>query len=119
MVIRVATKDAESAKLLAVDLAWLLGEEGVSLQPDGEVHLKLRGGGNGDLEPTLKAVEQWLDETRTASAEVWVDERSYTVCAPAALRELARPLHRRSSSRQVVTKTNPRRGHNGTDDSGA
>lgn len=85
MVIRVATKDAESAKPLAVDLAWLLGEECVSLQADGEVHLQLRGEGNGDLVPTLKAVERWLEETRTASAEVWVDERRYTVCAPAGV----------------------------------
>jgi hypothetical protein len=119
MVIRVATKDAESAKPLVVDLAWLFGGESVSLQPDGEVQVRLRGEANGDLVPTLKAVEHWLDETGTASAEVWVGERAYTVCAPVGLREFARPSHRRSSSRQVVTKTTPRRGHNGTDDSGA
>jgi hypothetical protein len=119
MVIRVATKDAESAKLLVGDVEGLLGEESVSLQPDGEVQVRLRVGGNGSLVPTLKAVERWLDETRTPSAEVWVDERSYTVCAPAGLRELARPFQRCSSSRQVVTKTTPRRGHNGTDDSRA
>ena len=75
MVIRVATKDAESAKLLAVDLAWLLGEEGVSLQPDGEVHLKLRGGGNGDLEPTLKGmIDPHLKRLGIVYLNLWFDD---------------------------------------------
>ena len=79
MVIRVATNDVESAKLLIVDLVGLLGGESVSLQPDGEVQLQLRGEVNGALVHTLEAVEQWLERTGTASAEVSVDERSYRV----------------------------------------
>ncbi len=79
MEIRVATNDVESAKLLVVDLVGLLGGEYVSLQANGEVHLELRGEVNGSLVQTLEAVEHWLELTGTASAEVWVDERSYMV----------------------------------------
>jgi hypothetical protein len=79
MVIRVATNDVESAKLLVVDLVGLLGGECVSLQADGEVHLQLRGEVNGALVQTLEAVEHWLEQTGAASADVWVDERSYMV----------------------------------------
>ena len=79
MVIRVATNDVESAKLLVVDLVGLLGGECVSLQPDGDVQLELHGEVNGALVHTLEAVERWLERTGNASAEVWVDERSYMV----------------------------------------
>jgi hypothetical protein len=79
MVVRVAITNLESAKLLVVDLVGLLGGECVSLQADGEVQLQLRGDANGALVRTLEAVERWLEQTGTASAEVWVDERSYTV----------------------------------------
>jgi hypothetical protein len=79
MVVRVATKDVENAKLLVVDLVSVLGAECVSLQADGEVQLQLRGDANGAMVRTLEAVERWLEQTGTASAEVCVDERSYTV----------------------------------------
>ena len=79
MLVRVATKDVESAKLLVVDLVGLFGGEHVSLQADGEVHLQVRGEVNGALVQTLEAVERWLEQTRTASAQLSVDERSYTV----------------------------------------
>lgn len=79
MVVRVATQNMESAKLLVVDLVGLVGGESVSLQPNGQVHLQLRGDVNGALVQILQAVERWLERTGTASAEVWVDERSYTV----------------------------------------
>jgi hypothetical protein len=79
MVIRVATRDLEGAKLLVVDLVGLLGGECVSLQADGEVQIQLRGEVNGALVQTLETVEKWLEQTGTASAEVWVDERSYMV----------------------------------------
>jgi hypothetical protein len=82
MEVRVETKDVERAKLLVVDLVGLFGGEHVSLQPDGEVQLHLRGEVNGALAHTLKAVERWLEQTHTASAEVSVDERSYTVEHP-------------------------------------
>jgi hypothetical protein len=82
MEVRVATKDVERAKLLVVELVGLFGGEHVSLQPDGEVQLHLRGEVNGALPHTLKAVERWLEQTHTASAEVSVDERSYTVEHP-------------------------------------
>ena len=74
MVIRVATNDVESAKLLVVDLVGVLGGECVSLQADGDVQLELRGEVNGALVQTLEAVEHWLEQTSTASAEVWVDD---------------------------------------------
>ncbi len=70
MVIRVATKHFGDR---------VLGGECVALQPDGEVQLELRGEVNGALVHTLEAVEHWLERTGTASAEVWVDERSYRV----------------------------------------
>jgi hypothetical protein len=79
MVVRVATKDVESAKHLVVDFVELFGGEQVSLQADGEVELQLRGAGNGALAQTLTAVERWLGQASIASADVWVDERSYTV----------------------------------------
>ena len=82
MLVRVATKDDESAKLLVVDLVSLFGGEQVSLQTDGEVQLQLRGEPNGALVHTLEAVERWLEQTRTGSAEVCVDERSYTLEHP-------------------------------------
>ena len=79
MVVRVATKDLESAKLLVADLVSFVGEERVSLKADGEVQLQIRGDANGALVRTLEAVERWLEQTGTASAEVCVDERSFTV----------------------------------------
>ena len=91
MVIRVATNDVESAKLLVVDLVGLLGGECVSLQADGDVQLELRGEVNGALVQTLEAVEHWLEQTGTAVAEVKIDERSYTV-------EQTSGLHPRTSS---------------------
>jgi hypothetical protein len=91
MVVRVATKDVESAKLLVVDLVGLFGGEHVSLRADGEVRLQLRGEVNGALVQTLEAVERWLEQTRSASAELCVDERSYTIEHP-------QPEHRSRSS---------------------
>jgi hypothetical protein len=82
MEVRVATKDVESAKLLIVDLVGLFGGEHVSLQADGVVQLQLGRGGNGALVGTLEAVERWLEQTATASAEVCVDDRSYTIERP-------------------------------------
>jgi hypothetical protein len=82
MEVRVATKDLESAKLLVVDLVGLLGGEYVSLRADGEVQLQLRGEANGALVHTLESVERWLEQTRTASVAVHVDERSYTLEHP-------------------------------------
>jgi hypothetical protein len=79
MVVRVATKDVETAKNLVVDFVGLFGGEHVSLQADGEVELQLRGAGNGALAQTLTTVERWLEQASIASADVWVDERSYTV----------------------------------------
>ena len=79
--VRVATSDLESAKLLVVDLVGLFGGEHVSLRADGEVQVQLREV-NGALVHTLKAVECWLEQTGIASAEVCVDERSYTIEHP-------------------------------------
>ena len=82
MEVRVATGDVERAKLLVVDLVGLFGGAQVSLQPDGAVQLDLRGEVNGALAHTLHAVERWLEQTHTASAEVSVDGRPYTVEHP-------------------------------------
>ena len=82
MEVRVATKDLESAKLLVVDLVGLFGGEYVSLRADGEVQLQLRGEINGALVQTLETVERWLEQTRTASAQLSVDARSYMVEHP-------------------------------------
>jgi hypothetical protein len=100
MVVRVATKDVESAKLLVVDLVGLFGEH-VSLQADGEVQLQLRGEADGALVHTLEAVERWLEQTATASADLWVDERSYTVEHP-------QQEHRSTSSSRSNGSTSPR-----------
>ena len=81
--VRVVTKDPESAKLLVVQLAGLFGGEQVSLQADGEVQVQLPEL-NGELVKTLKAVECWLEQTGIASAEVSVNEHSYTVEHPDA-----------------------------------
>jgi hypothetical protein len=91
MVVRIVTKDVESAKLLVADLVRLMGGKSVSLQEDGEVALQLRGKGNGALVLTLEAVERWLEQTGTAVAEVRIDERSYRV-------EQTSGLHPRISS---------------------
>jgi len=78
MVIRVATKDAESAKILVAGLAGHFGGEGVSLQSDGEVHVRLNGGsGQRAMVETFASVERWLEETGIGSTDVWVDERPY------------------------------------------
>ena len=79
--VRVATKDPQSANLLVVHLAGLFGGEQVSLQADGEVQVQLPEL-NGELVQTLKAVESWLEHTGIASAEVSVNEHSYTVEHP-------------------------------------
>ena len=91
VVVRVVTKEVERAQLLVVDLVDLMGGECVSLQEDGEVAVQLRGKGNGALVLTLEAVERWLEQTGTALAEVWINERPYTV-------EQTSGLHPRTSS---------------------
>lgn len=82
MEVRIATKDVESAKLLIVDMVGLFGGEHVSLQAEGAVKLELGRDGNGALVHALEAVERWLEQTATATAEVWVDDRSYTIERP-------------------------------------
>ena len=97
--VRVATKDPESANLLVVHLAGLFGGEQVSVQADGEVQVRLRGL-NGELVQTLKAVECWLEQSGIASAEVSVNERSYTVEHPDASKRACRPqISRRNALR--------------------
>jgi hypothetical protein len=78
MLIRVATRDAERAKLLVDDLVSILGDC-VSVEASGAVQVEPHSESNGTLVHTLGAVERWLDRTRILSAEVWVDERSYTL----------------------------------------
>ena len=79
--VRVATKDPESAQLLVADLVGVFGGKQVSLQADGEVQVWLPEL-NGELVQTLNAVECWLEQSGIASAEVSVNEHSYTVEHP-------------------------------------
>src|SRR6187399_554112 len=79
--VRVATKDPQSASLLVVHLVGLFGGEQVSLYPDGEVQVRLPEL-NGELVKTLTAIESWLEQSGIASAEVSVNERSFTVEHP-------------------------------------
>jgi hypothetical protein len=84
MVIRVAAKDVESAKLLVAGLVGLFGGEGVSLGSDAEVHVELNGrSGQEAVNRTLASVERWLEETGIGETDVWVDERQYRMGAPA------------------------------------
>jgi hypothetical protein len=83
MVIRVATKDVESAKLLVSGLVGLFGGEGVSLQSDGQVHVRLNGqSGQRAMVETFASVESWLEETGIGSTKLWVDERQYRMDRP-------------------------------------
>jgi hypothetical protein len=85
MVIRVAAKRFESAKLLVDGLVGLFGNEAVSLQPEGEVQVLLNGAsGQQAMAQTLASVERWLEETGTATTDVWVDERRYRMEVPKA-----------------------------------
>jgi hypothetical protein len=97
MVIRVATKDVESAKLLVVDLVGLVDGECLTPQADGKVQIQLRGEANGALVHTLEAIERWLEHTRIATAQVWVDERPYTV-------EQRQPLPPRDRARRATPR---------------
>jgi hypothetical protein len=90
--VRVATKDPQNASLLVVHLVGLFGGEQVSLQADGEVQVRLPEL-NGELVTALKAVERWLEQSGSASAEVSVNEHSFTVEHP------QRTERRRASSR--------------------
>jgi hypothetical protein len=85
MLIRVTTKDVQSAKLLAADLAGLFGDASVTLQPDGEVLVEPHQESNRALVRTLEAVEGWLERMRIASAAVSVGGRSYTLEHPQPL----------------------------------
>jgi hypothetical protein len=88
MVIRVATEDVESAKLLVAGLGGLFGDEEVSLRSDGEVHVELNGkSGQRAMAETFASVERWLEETGIGSTDVWVDERQYRMDRPPSLRE--------------------------------
>ena len=79
--VRVATKDPQSAKLLVADLVDVFGGGRVSLQADGEVQVRLPEL-DGGLVQTLTAVEWWLEQSGIASAEVSVNDHSYTVEHP-------------------------------------
>ena len=98
MEVRVATGDVDRAKLLVLDLVGLFGGAQVSLQPDGAVQLHLRGEVNGALAHTLQAVERWLEQTHTGSAEVSVDGHSYTVEHPERAQSSMAPSRSNGSS---------------------
>jgi hypothetical protein len=78
MVIRVAGKNVESAKLLVAGLVGLFGGESVSVGSDAEVQVQLNGkSGQQAMGQTLASVERWLEETGIGSTDVWVDDRKY------------------------------------------
>jgi preprotein translocase subunit SecD len=99
--VRVATEDRESAKLLVVDLVGLFGGERVALQADGEVQVQIHEV-NGALVQTLKAVEDWLEQTGVASAEVSVNEHSYTVEHPERAKTTMASSSSSESARRVA-----------------
>jgi hypothetical protein len=109
MVIRVAVRDVESAKRLVVRLVDLFGGECVSLRADGEVQLQPHEESNRALAQTLDALEDWLEETRIGSADVWVDERPYRIDRPRSLDQVA--------SAQVYAADSPARGCSSPTDS--
>jgi hypothetical protein len=98
--VRVATKDPQNASLLVVHLAGLFGGEQVSLQADGEVKVRLPEL-NGELVKTLKAVECWLEQSGITSAEVSVNEHSFTVEHPQRV-EISRASSRSDGSARRV-----------------
>ena len=78
MVIRVATKDVESAELLVASLIGHFGGEHVSLRSEGDVHVQLNGkSGQRAMAQTFSSVERWLEATGVDSTDVWVDDRQY------------------------------------------
>ena len=78
MVIRVATKDVESAQLLVASLIGHFGDEHVSLRAAGDVHVQLNGdSGQRAMAATFSSVERWLEETEVYFTDVWVDGRQY------------------------------------------
>src|SRR6478672_7189637 len=99
--VRVATKDPQNASLLVVHLAGLFGGEQVSLQADGEVQVQLPEL-DGELVKTLKAVECWLEQSGIASAEVSVNEHSYTVEHPERAQTSAAPSKSNGPTRLVA-----------------
>jgi len=82
--------------LLVVHLAGLFGGGQVSLHADGEVQVRLPEL-NGELVKTLKAVECWLEQSGIASAEVSVNEHSFTVEHPERV-EISRAPSRSDAS---------------------
>ena len=78
MIIRVATKDVESAQLLVASLIGHFGGEYVSLRSEGDVQVQLNGAsGHRAMAETFSSVERWLEKTGTDSTDVWVDGRQY------------------------------------------
>jgi hypothetical protein len=78
MLIRVATRDLDSAQRLVASLIGHFGDEHVSLQVAGDVHVQLNGdSGQRAMAATFSSVERWLDETGAGSTDVWVDGRQY------------------------------------------
>src|SRR6185312_16444593 len=92
------TEDLQSASLLVIHLAGLVGGEQVSLQADGEVQVRLPEL-DGELVKTLKAVECWLEQSGIASAEVSVNEHSYTVEHPERVETRTPPSRSNGSQR--------------------
>jgi hypothetical protein len=88
MVIRVA--EAETAKHLVVGLVGLLGDECVSLEDDGEVHVGLRRKSRQQtIAQTLTFVESWLEETGIGSVDVWLGDRPYRLERPRSAPQVA------------------------------
>jgi hypothetical protein len=93
MVIRVAVTDVEQAEHLVGGLVTLLGDECVSPEADGEVHVRLQGKSSQRIiVETLNVVERWLDETGLGSVDVWLGERPYRLERPRSVSQVARAV---------------------------
>jgi hypothetical protein len=78
MEMRIVVPDAESASLLADRLSVDFGSECVSLRREQrEVDVLIDREPEPAILRILDAVERWLDQAHTGSAEMWLGERSY------------------------------------------
>ena len=78
MEMRIVVPDADSATKLADQLSVDFGFECVSLRRDRrEVDILIDREPEPAIVRILEAVERWLDQAHTGSAEMWFGERSY------------------------------------------
>ena len=78
MEMRIVVPDAGSVHALADQLATSFGSDCVSLRADcPEVAVRVAGESHRAVLSVLDTVEQWLDHTGLAAAEMWLGGNSY------------------------------------------